>query len=428
MRLLGTALLAIIGLLAIGWVAIAASNKVRLVVAKNYFRHERQDWTPMLAKWGILRPVRMQVEPGISMNLDPRDLVSMSILRSHSWQPEVWDALSARLGPGAVLIDVGAHIGTFTLKGAVRVGPTGKVIAFEPNPETLVELRSNIAASHVESTVVVEPIACSDKDQQLTLYADRGTNTGASSLSKENATTFDSAPRPYPVRARPIDDVVSELGLTRVDAIKIDVEGAEVSVLRGTLKTLEKFHPKVVIEIDERQLASFNTKPSDITDTLRQLGYLNSRRIDDTDWAFSSLGPENTMSAVATNNPAASDQLLNGFYGIEGGAWRWAQKDFSIALLLPKNPKPSLTLELAVPQVLLDRVGGSTTLHARVGGTELAPQTFSTAGSFTYQRDLPVQSAVNGVIEVDFSLDKAIPSNDSDPRQLGLVVVGASVK
>jgi hypothetical protein len=128
MRSVRTAALAVIGLLAVGWVAIAVSNKARLLVAKNYFRHERPDWTPRLAKLGILRPVRMQIERGVSLNLDPEDLVSVSILRSHEWQPEIWESLKTRLGPGAVLLDVGAHIGIFSLKGAVAVGAQGRVV------------------------------------------------------------------------------------------------------------------------------------------------------------------------------------------------------------------------------------------------------------------------------------------------------------
>ena len=207
-------------------VAVAVSNKARLPVAKNYFKHERPMLTPPLEKWGIIRPVRMLVEQGVSLNLAPQDLVVATILRTREWQPGVWRALTTRLGPGAVLLDVGAHIGYFSLKGAAKVGPAGRIVAFEPNPETLAELRSNVAASHAGSIVTVEPIAATDRDQQLTLYATHGINTGASSLSKENAESADKAPRSYPVRGRPIDDVVSELGLTRVDAIKIDVEGA----------------------------------------------------------------------------------------------------------------------------------------------------------------------------------------------------------
>src|SRR3978361_1387999 len=99
MRFIRMAALSLIGLLAASWIAIAVSNKARLFVAKHYFRHERPEWTPRLPKLGLLRPGRMQVEQGVSLNLDPLDLVSASILRSREWQPEVWDALKSRLGP-----------------------------------------------------------------------------------------------------------------------------------------------------------------------------------------------------------------------------------------------------------------------------------------------------------------------------------------
>ncbi len=427
MRFLRTAVLAVIGLLALSWVAIAVSNKARLLVAKNYFKHERQDWTPTLAKWGIVRPVRMQLEPGVSLNLDPQDLVSVSILRSHEWQAGVWTALNSRLMPGAVLLDVGAHIGYFSMKGAAKVGPKGRVVSFEPNPETLVQLRSNVDASHVESIVTVEPIAATDHDQQLTLYAARGINTGASSLSKDNAGVFDEHPQGYPVRGRPIDDVVSELGLTRVDAIKIDVEGAEVSVLRGALKTLTKYHPKVVIEVDERQLAGFGTKPADVEALLKQAGYNQSRQVDDNDWEWYCLCPDNTMPDVRTANLAAVDQLVKGFYGVEQNAWRWAGREFVIALNVPQTVKPVLTLDIAVPQTLLEQIGGSTTLHARIGATELAPQTYTTNGNFAYQRELPAGTQ-RGVVEIVFKTDKAIGPRDGDPRELGLVVIGAAIR
>ena len=427
MRFLRTALLAVVGLLALSWCAIAVSNKARLLVAKNYFKHENQAWTPNLAKIGVLRPVRMQVEQGVSLNLDPRDLVSVSILRSHAWQTEVWDSLSSVLKPGGVLLDVGAHIGYFSLKGAARVGPSGRVVSFEPNPETLVELRSNVAASHVESIVTVAPVACSDREQQLTLYAARVWNTGASSLSKENAGTYDESPTPYAVRGRPIDDVVAELGLTRVDAIKIDVEGAEVSVLRGAMKTLTKYHPKVVLEVDERQLAGFGTKPSDVEDLLKRAGYNHSRKVDETDVEWYCLCPDNTTGTIKAGDPTRSDQLVKGFYGIEQGVWRWAAKEFVIALAAAKNPKPVLRLDVAVPKTLLDQIGGSTTLHARVGGVELAPQTFTAEGNFTYQRDLPAMTEA-GVVEIIFSMDKALAASSADPRELGLIVLGASIR
>ena len=428
MRFLRTAVLAVLCLLVLSWTAIAVSNKARLLVSKNYFKHETVGWTPTLAQWGILRPVRMNVERGVSLNLDPRDLVSVSILRNRDWQPGVWTALRSRLSAGAVLLDVGAHIGYFSLKGATMVGPTGRVVSFEPNPETLVQLRSNVAASGVESVVAVQPVAATDREQQLTLYATRGINTGASSLSQENAKAFDEAPQGYPVRGRAIDDVVAELGLTRVDAVKIDVEGAEVSVLRGALKTLSRFHPKIVLEVDERQLAGFNTKPADIELLLKQAGYDHTRKVDDNDFEWYCLCSDNTKSALKTSDPTAEDQLVDGFHGIEQSAWRWAAKDFTIALLVPKSPKPILALDISVAQALLAQTGGSITLKARVGDVELAPQTYTADGNYTYERDLPSVIRENTVVQIQFSVDKGIGPRNGDPRVLGLIVRGAAIR
>ena len=93
-------------------------------------------------------------------------------------------------------------------------------------------------------------------------------------------------PRPYQVRGRRIDDVVRELHLTRVDAMKIDVEGAEVFVLRGAIDTMKRFHPKVVIEVVAEQLASMQTTPEDIVAIMHEAGYNRHKLLGTTDWEW----------------------------------------------------------------------------------------------------------------------------------------------
>src|SRR5258708_5927724 len=255
---------------------------------------------PAMRRIGVLRPARVEVEPGISFFLDPGDLVPLTILRTGSWQPEVWDSLSPRLGEGAVMLDVGAHIGYFSIKGSRKVGKSGRVIAFEPNPEILKLLRDNVAANHA-ANVVVEPIACTDREQTLTLYAAAEINTGASSLSVDSARISPSeAPRPYSVRGRPIDDVVRELNLTRVDAIKVDVEGAEVLVLRGALNTLKRFHPKIVIEVSDRQLANMNTTRAELVELIKSAGYNRSKPVnrEENDWEWTLAAGDELASTV----------------------------------------------------------------------------------------------------------------------------------
>ncbi|MBZ5593592.1 MAG: FkbM family methyltransferase [Acidobacteriia bacterium] len=294
------------------WVLVAAGGlwlapyANRPAAVRTYFRLEQawvEHWpvesqkhgieglAPYLCGLSVLRPVRLQVEPGVSFLLDPRDLIGVSILRSGVWQPEIWDSISPVLSQGNVFLDVGAHIGYFSMKAAARVGKTGRVVAFEPNPETLKLLRENVAANQAQN-VVVEPIACTDREQMLTLYAAAGSNTGASSLARHNADiSAENPPRPYPVRGRPIDDVVRELDLTRVDAIKIDVEGAEVGVLRGAVDTLKRFHPRLVIEVVAQQLASFQTTPDDVAAVLRDAGYNRRKPVGPTDWEWTAENP-----------------------------------------------------------------------------------------------------------------------------------------
>lgn len=234
---------------------------------------------PVLADLGLLRPVRVQVEPGVSLLLDPSDDVGRTILisRRSEWEPEVWEEIESTLAIGAIFLDVGAHIGYDTLKAAVRVGPTGRVVAFEPNPRTVSLLTDNVAASQANN-VVVAPIACTDVEQELTLFdATAGGNSGSSSLSAENA---GSARQAYTVRGRPIDDVVMELGLQRLDVLKADVEGAELLVIRGARNTLKRFQPKLVLEVVPEQLQNMGTSVEELETMLRNLGYTEVEQVD----------------------------------------------------------------------------------------------------------------------------------------------------
>ncbi len=292
-------LLSVVAILAVCLWLVVLLN--RPAVLRDYFRLEQacmERWPPKPGAWnverlapfawklGIVRPARVEVEPGLSFVLDPRDMVAVSILRGGVWQPEIWESLAPSLAEGAVFLDVGAHIGYFSMKAAPVVGKSGHVLAFEPNPETLALLRDNVSANHA-GNVIVEPIACTDREQTLTLYAGPPSNTGMSSLASENV-PVEGAAKSYTVRARRIDDVVRELGLTRVDAIKIDVEGAEAYVLRGAVETLKRFHPKVVVEVVASQLAAMHSTAEDVTGVLERAGYNYRRGLNTpaTDWEW----------------------------------------------------------------------------------------------------------------------------------------------
>jgi FkbM family methyltransferase len=225
-------------------------------------------------------PVWYQVEPHIKMQLDPEDMVSRVILESGEWEPGSWKLMAEHLAPGGTFVDVGAQIGYYSLKAGPVVGASGHVIAVEPNPETISKLRGNIAASGA-SMIAVAPVACSDSEAMLDLFAAPEANTGETSLSKANASQTGAVAQAYRVRARPLDDIVREAGLSRVDVIKIDVEGAEYLVLKGGQQTLDRFHPMVLVEVVERQLRAMGTSSAELTALLSAHGYRAGRRDGD---------------------------------------------------------------------------------------------------------------------------------------------------
>lgn len=251
---------------------------------------ERAKWligklAPLLSRIGTRRPVWVRLEPGVNMLLDPSDLVSHQILVSFrsTWEPCVWEALSSRLRDGDVMLDVGAHIGYFALRSSVRVGKRGRVVAFEPSPRTLETLRANVTASHAANVTIV-PVACTDRETTLTFFdAAPKKNSGASSLSRKNA---DPQSRRLTVRGRLIDNVLQELGIQRVDVMKVDVEGAELCALRGAKETLRRSHPKIVIEVLPRNLAGMNTTAEQLFSFLKQMGYTRGRLLDQRNWEW----------------------------------------------------------------------------------------------------------------------------------------------
>jgi FkbM family methyltransferase len=393
------------------------------VPLRAYFGMERKldldilrSLEPVFIKAGILRPARVRVRGGFTMVLDPRDLVPLILLRTGEWQPEVWDAVVAALPKDGIFLDVGAHIGIFTLKASRQVGPGGKAIAFEPNPETAALLRDNVSANHL-GNVTVEEIACTDKDQQLTLYAAPINNTGASSLSKTNA-SYGDAPRPFQVRGRPIDDVVRELNLDRVDAIKIDVEGAELQVLKGAEETLKRFHPKIVLEVLPAQLASFHTTPQQVAAFIKSTGYTIGSPLtkDATDWQWTAV----SQSMVKMNDLVAAPQLLSGFGGVEAATWRWTAKQFDIALRAPDGASSNgaiLVGKFVFPGVAFQQLK-QVRLSAKISGVELPPATFSSEGEHEYRAEIPARLLEDGnPAEIDFSLDKSLKDD------LGLIAV-----
>jgi len=145
------------------------------------------------------------------------------------------------LPPGGVAFDVGANLGEWTLAMARAAGPDGRVFAFEPNPVIADALIRTLNINNLRQ-VELHRCALSSVNGTADFILSRA-NGGESRLGK--ALPSDGAAS---VPTRTLDSVVEQSKISRLDLIKIDVEGHEHFVLEGAVKTLIRFQPAIVIE------------------------------------------------------------------------------------------------------------------------------------------------------------------------------------
>jgi len=198
----------------------------------------------MLYRVGVFKPIVARTRSGMTMELDSRDLVSQTILMTGMWDPKVTAFVDGNLHPGDVFIDVGAHVGYCSLLASRAVGAEGKVIAVEPNPPTIARLERNIRLNHADN-IVVRKVASTDAETTLRFFQAGVENTGRSSVNQNHARGGSE----ISVAGVPLDRMVQSLGLSRVDLVKIDVEGAEMQVLAGMTDILARYRPKIVVEL-----------------------------------------------------------------------------------------------------------------------------------------------------------------------------------
>ncbi len=170
-------------------------------------------------------------------------------------------ALLAAIRPGDIAVDVGANKGSFLLSLSLGVGP-GKVVAFEPQPALADYMRRSCRAARLRN-VVVETLGVSERTGSLTLHVPAG--IGSAGASFESSILAISACRDVDVPTTSLDDYFRGEA-ARIAAIKVDVEGHELAVLRGAEETLQRHRPLLVVESEERHAG-----PGGVARVLRHL-------------------------------------------------------------------------------------------------------------------------------------------------------------
>lgn len=171
---------------------------------------------------------------------------------------------------GDVVIDVGAFVdGWYTLFPAALVGEEGHVYSFEPAPEYYKRLKENIALNKLKNITLVKK-GVYDKAKTLSFYVAEG----RSSLLKEQAESYKKTAAPkVTIQTVTLDSFITFNKIKKVSFIKVDVEGVEMNVLRGAIKTLKRMHPNLIIEIVDEQLKLGGSSKKEVITFLENLGY-----------------------------------------------------------------------------------------------------------------------------------------------------------
>lgn len=192
--------------------------------------------------------------------------VTLFYVVREEYEPEV-TFLENLVGPSDIFVDAGANCGVYTVAAAHFVGPTGRVLSFEPGEDSLAMLRRNVALNNF-SQVRVLPLALSETTGTARLYAH---DHGASSFTLGR--TEEGERLSFTIETITLDAALAREGLDSVDVIKMDVEGAEELILRGATALFERCRPKVIFEINPPAIARLNLTESGAWDFLAARGY-----------------------------------------------------------------------------------------------------------------------------------------------------------
>lgn len=195
---------------------------------------------------GNAAPIRTVVDydDGLALHIDTNSFCEWYIYFYGAFRPEVSKLLNRMLRPGHVAFDIGANIGMHTVVMANRVGPTGKVVSFEPDPHPYARLMQNLRLNGLDF-VDARPMALSAKTEKRKFFShdDSIGNYANASLYAENVGRETAA---IEVDAVTLDDFVAQNPAPRLDAIKLLAQGEEWNVLQGAKRTIERFRPKVL--------------------------------------------------------------------------------------------------------------------------------------------------------------------------------------
>jgi FkbM family methyltransferase len=220
---------------------------------------------------GLSDPVRVPWYDELVLDLALGNDQSRCLYVSGSFEPNEFAWLDHAIQPGMTILDIGANEGFYTTFLAQRVGSSGAVVAFEPSPRERARLERNVAINGIDNVRIV-PKALSDKAGRAVFHVADAEHNGQNTLGSFGHKGVNEV-ESIEVDVVRLDDVFSEFARVRLDLIKMDVEGAELAVLRGAAELIARDRPLILLEVFDAALRGQGASAADLLDWLRAAHY-----------------------------------------------------------------------------------------------------------------------------------------------------------
>ncbi|MGE5294463.1 MAG: FkbM family methyltransferase [Solirubrobacterales bacterium] len=204
--------------------------------------------------------------------LDVRSDVLKRLLMKGHYEPGVAACCRRFLRPDRDAVDVGANVGFYSVLFAKRISPGRRVLAVEPIPEAVAKLKLNLQRNGVTERVLIHEGAASDEEGPCDLTTVDGKSEYSTLGRLAHASVATAVGRAVSVPGICLDALVQQRILDP-GFLKIDVEGAELKVLRGATRLLEEKRPNILIEVHRYLLEEAGDSANQVLEFLREHGY-----------------------------------------------------------------------------------------------------------------------------------------------------------
>jgi len=208
---------------------------------------------------------KLRTKHGFLMNLNLKDWIPQDIFLTGEFESTTTAVLKTILKPGDIAVDVGANIGYFSLLFSRCVGSSGHVFSYEPVPRLASILRSNAKLNGFDQ-ITFSNLALSDHEGRALFHIGPEDNSGLSSLRQPRGSTAT-----LDVELARFDKIFSDA--KDIALVKIDVEGAELAVLRGMEGYLRNRRPYLLVEVTDKFLKEMGDDEQGLLAFMLGFGY-----------------------------------------------------------------------------------------------------------------------------------------------------------